>query len=159
MPDGPKTVSLMLRESLSCSTIIPVAVISFETEAILNICEGSICCSSPSSAHPYPLAYRRESLRITANEAPLICHCLIYDLTFLSMPSVSGKSDKALESESLRWILGLSVSGSGLGIGLWMITEAVARAATAAADINIVSCLRVIVSVSIVCRTFLRNLL
>ncbi len=56
IPDGPKTVSLMLRESLSWRTMIPVAVISFETEAILRIWDGSIAVSRPSSAHPYPFA-------------------------------------------------------------------------------------------------------
>ena len=56
IPRGPNTVSCRDSSPSSFSFMIPVAVISFETDAILSILPGLILTLSSASAHPYPLA-------------------------------------------------------------------------------------------------------
>ncbi len=90
---------------------MPLAVMSFDTEAILSMLRGDISSPASSSANPYPLAYTRESLRIIAREAPFISHFLRYCDTILSIPSRSGMSDNMF----VRVSFSLSTAGTGAG--------------------------------------------
>ena len=67
---------------------------------------------------------------MTDSDAPFICHCLMKELTFLSIPASSSKCDISFLSVSFRYILGANI-GCGFGMALWIITNAVAMAAAA----------------------------
>ena len=115
IPSGPNTRSSSDRRPCSSSFIIPVAVMSLDTEARRRIWRGVISSFFSLSAQPYPLENIRESFLITDSEMPWMPQYFMNSRTSRSMALKTVLSDISLVRVSFR-MAGTGGGGAGLGL-------------------------------------------